>query len=68
MLTYCRSYVNIESNLQITTMKTLTKKEILDQLKKLGIDSSSELKNYLEEYKEYYHPQNLHIFSQKESL
>jgi hypothetical protein len=34
-------------------MAGLTKKEILDQLKKLGVSSSSELNTYFEEYEEY---------------
>ena len=35
-------------------MAGLTKKEILDQLKKLGINSTSELKSYFREYRNYY--------------
>jgi hypothetical protein len=34
-------------------MEKLSKKEILDELKRLGIDSSSEPKSYLTEYKKY---------------
>ncbi len=35
-------------------MIALTENEILTQLKKLGIDSTSELKFYFEEYIDYY--------------
>ncbi len=36
-------------------MVALSKKEILNELKKLGIDSPSELKAFLEDYKAYYY-------------
>jgi hypothetical protein len=39
-------------------MAELTKKEIQDQLKKLGISSSSELRLYSKEYEEYSSSQN----------
>jgi hypothetical protein len=35
-------------------MTVLTKKEILDQLQKLGVQSSSELDSYFQEYEEYF--------------
>ncbi len=34
-------------------MAALTKKEILAELRKLGIDSTSEINSYYREYKEY---------------
>ncbi|MHA2220192.1 MAG: hypothetical protein ACXACY_30285 [Candidatus Hodarchaeales archaeon] len=34
-------------------MKALTEKEILNELKRLGINSASDLKRYLKEYKTY---------------
>jgi hypothetical protein len=34
-------------------MEELSKKEILDELERLGIDSASERNSYLFEYKEY---------------
>jgi hypothetical protein len=34
-------------------MTVLTKKEILAQLQKLGVQSSSELNSYVKEYEEY---------------
>jgi hypothetical protein len=34
-------------------MTDLTKKEVLDQLKKLGVHNTSELKFYYKEYKDY---------------
>jgi hypothetical protein len=36
----------------------LKKTEILDELKKLGINASSELVSYLKEYKTYYEKRN----------
>ncbi len=35
-------------------MVALTKKEILDELRKLGIESPAELRAFLKEYKAYY--------------
>ena len=34
-------------------MKTLSKKEIIAELKKLGIDSTSEIKSYFKDYRGY---------------
>ena len=39
-------------------MAALTKNEILTQLKKFGVSSSSELNNYFKEYEEYFTLQN----------
>lgn len=44
-------------------METLTEKEILDQLKKLGIDSASERNSYIREYRNYCGLQNFHTHS-----
>jgi hypothetical protein len=44
-------------------MKELSKKEILGQLEKLGIDSTSELNSCLMEYKEF--SKSSHTFSAK---
>jgi hypothetical protein len=46
-------------------MVTLSKKEILAELKKLGINSTSELNSYLQEYKNY-SLQSLHKHTFKE--
>jgi hypothetical protein len=40
-------------------MKKLTEKEILDELKRLGITSSSDIKNFLKEYRSYITSQNI---------
>lgn len=34
-------------------MATLTEKEIMDLLKKLGLESTSEIDTYFEEYRDY---------------
>jgi len=47
-------------------MVALKKKEILAELKKFGIDTTSERKFYLREYKNYYALQNHHVYSQQE--
>lgn len=39
--------------IKISVMVTLTKKEVLKELKSLGITSLSELKSYMSEYKQY---------------
>ncbi len=46
-------------------MSPLSKEEILDQLKNIGIDSSSEVDFYLTEYKEYVDLPEAHEFSPK---
>jgi hypothetical protein len=46
-------------------MLALSRKEILTELKKLGINTSPELKSCLKEYKAYYTMQNHHILSPK---
>jgi hypothetical protein len=38
-------------------MKALTKKEIREELKRLGINSASEVKVFLKEYKTYFSSQ-----------
>ncbi len=47
-------------------MISLTEKEILVELKKFGINSTSELDSYVEEYKKYYVFRNIHVYSPKE--
>jgi hypothetical protein len=47
-------------------MTQLTKIEIQAQLKKLGINSSSELSFYLKEYKEYSHNQYPPVYTPQE--
>jgi len=48
-------------------MVALKKKEILAELKKFGIDTTSdERKFYLREYKNYYTMQNYHVYSEQE--
>jgi len=47
-------------------MVALKKKEILTELKKFGIDTTSERKFYLREYKNYYTLQNHHVYSHQE--
>jgi hypothetical protein len=39
-------------------MDLLNKKEVLDELNKLGIDTTSELKTYFREYKTYFNLQH----------
>lgn len=39
-------------------MKALTRKEILSELKQLGINNHSELMAYLRDYQKYYSSQN----------
>ena len=47
-------------------MVALKKKEILTELKKFGIDTTSERKYYLREYKNYYTMQNDHVYAHQE--
>jgi hypothetical protein len=44
-------------------MVTLSKKEILAELKELGVNSASELNSCLKEYKKYYNIQKLRLRS-----
>jgi hypothetical protein len=52
----------------VKEMLALSKKEILTELKKLGINTSPELKSCLKEYKIYYTLQNHHILSPKKYI
>ena len=47
-------------------MVALKKKEILAELKKFGIDTTSERKIYLREYQNYFTFENHHVHSQQE--
>ena len=42
-------------------MATLTRKEIVTQLKRLGINTLTELESFLREYKEYCNDCNSHL-------
>ena len=50
----------------IVKMVSLTEKEILNELKKFGINSPSELSSYIEEYRKYCAFLNVHMYSSQE--
>jgi hypothetical protein len=45
----------------VQKMATLTRKEIVTQLKRLGINTLTELESFLREYKEYCNDFNSHL-------